>query len=305
MLAIVLGSAAGGGVPQWNCACGNCQAARRDEAVLRRTQDCLAVTADGQRWFLCNASPDIARQIEATPALWPCGARRHSPIAGVILTNGDLDHCLGLLCLREWTAFSLYATAPTHAGLVEHNVMFRTLDRQRPHLVHRPLPLGERRALLDSQAQPSGLAVTAFAVAGKAPLHLEGRIEASAAVNVGLSIEELGTGARLVYVPGAASLEGLAEPLEQADCLLFDGTFWSDGELAGLGQSTRSARAMAHLPVGGADGSLAQLGRLSLRRTIYTHINNTNPMLHERSAERALLGARGVEIARDGLELRL
>jgi len=165
MLAIVLGSAAGGGVPQWNCACDNCQAARRDDGVRRRTQDCVAVTADGRRWFLLNASPDIARQIEDTAKLWPAGARRHSPIAGVVLTNGDLDHCLGLLSLREWTPFSLYATAPTLAGLFEQNAMFRTLDRQRPHAVRRPLVLGDPVApLLDSDA---GAAV---AVAGRCGL---------------------------------------------------------------------------------------------------------------------------------------
>lgn len=305
MLAIVLGSAAGGGVPQWNCACDNCEAARRDDRVQRRTQDSIAVTADGNRWFLLNASPDVARQIEATPALWP-GARRHSPIAGVVLTNGDLDHCLGLLSLREWTPLSLYATPPTHAGLFEHNVMFQTLNRQQPHVIHRPLTCtDDPTALLDSESRPSGLAVRAFAVAGKVPLHLEGQIDVSSENNVGLAIEDLQTGTRLLYIPGAGSLEGLAPTLEGADCLLVDGTFWADDELSALGQSPRSARAMAHLPVGGPQGSLEQLSRLSIRRTIYTHINNTNPILNERSAERAEVVSRGFEIASDGLEIAL
>ncbi|MFO7565668.1 MAG: pyrroloquinoline quinone biosynthesis protein PqqB [Enhygromyxa sp.] len=304
MRAIVLGSAAGGGVPQWNCGCDNCEAARRGAGVEPRSQDCVAVSGDDERWFLLNASPDIARQIERTPALWPRG-RRHSPIAGVVLTNGDLDHCLGLLSLREWTPWSLYATAPTLAGLFERNVMLRTLERERPHALRRPLELDQRVPLLDASGAPSGLEVRAFAVAGKPPLHLEGMIEANPALNVGLEIVDAQTGARIFHVPGVGDIEGLAVRLEAADCLLFDGTFWSDDELQRWGVSERSARAMAHCPVGGPDGSLERLSQLAIRRVIYTHINNTNPMLREGSTERAAVEARGVEIGFDGMELRL
>src|SRR5690606_16016953 len=155
------------------CGCEICEAARRGAGVEPRTQDCVAITSDEQRWFLLNASPDIIRQIERASALWPRG-RRHSPIAGIVLTNGALDHCLGLLSLREWTPYSLYATRPTLTGLFERNVVFRTLDRQRPHAIRRPLALDQTTPLLDANGHPSGLTLRAFAVPGKVPLHLEG-----------------------------------------------------------------------------------------------------------------------------------
>jgi pyrroloquinoline quinone biosynthesis protein B len=302
MRAIVLGSAAGGGVPQWNCGCANCEAARQGAGVEPRSQDCVAVTGDGQRWFLLNASPDIASQIEQTPALWPRG-RRHSPIAGVILTNGDLDHCLGLLSLREWTPYSLYATPPTLAGIFERNAMFRTLDRQRPHAIQRPLALDQTTPLLDARGDDCGLTVRAFAAAGKPPLHLEAMIGDDPALNVGLEIVEPQTGARLVHVPGAGAIEGIEDALERADCLLFDGTFWSDDELQRLAGTERSAREMAHLPIGGDGGSLERLSQLKIRRAIYTHINNSNPILRDGSSERAAVEARGLEIAVDGMEI--
>lgn len=304
MHVIVLGSAAGGGVPQWNCGCEHCEAARRGTGVLPRTQDCVAVTADGERWFLLNASPDIARQLERTSALWP-RSLRHSPIAGIVLTNGDLDHCLGLLSLREWTPWSLYATTITLAGLFDGNTMMRTLERQHPHAVRRSLALARPTPLLDAHGQPSGLQVCAFAVPGKIPLHLEGTLDASAAVNVGLAITQPQTGAKLAYLPAVGDLEGLSAQLDHADCLLFDGTFWSDDELQHLQASSPSARAMAHVPVGGRNGSLEQLSRTTARRILYTHVNNTNPMLQTGSPERAAVEAAGLAIAEDGLELWL
>lgn len=303
MRVIVLGSAAGGGVPQWNCGCPNCDAARRGAGVEPRSQDSVAVSADEQRWFLLNASPDIARQLERTPALWP-RKPRHSPIAGVLLTNGDLDHCLGLLSLREWTPWSLYATPPTLAGLLDRNVMFRTLARQRPHAIRRPLALDHTTPLLDANGTETGLTVRPFAVPGKVPIHLEAMIDANPALNVGLEIGCTRTGARLSYVPGAGALAGLAAELERADSILFDGTFWSDDELQPLA-AEHSARSMAHVPVGGPEGSLEQLSGLAVRRIIYTHINNTNPMLRTGSPQRAAVEARGLQIATDGMELRL
>lgn len=302
MRVIVLGSAAGGGVPQWNCGCDNCDAARRGAGVEPRSQDCVAVSADHERWFLLNASPDRARQLERTPALWP-RKPRHSPIAGVVLTNGDLDHCLGLLSLREWTPWSLYATPLTLAGLLDRNVMFRTLDRQHPHAIRRPLALDHETPLLDAAGEDSGLTVRPFAVPGKVPLHLEDAISAHPALNVGLEIVQTQTGARLSYVPGAATVTGLEAQLDRADYLLFDGTFWSDDELRPL--ADRSARSMAHVPVSGPDGSLEPLSQLGVRRIVYTHVNNTNPMLRADSPERAAVEARGMQIAVDGMELRL
>jgi pyrroloquinoline quinone biosynthesis protein B len=311
---LVLGSSAGGGVPQWNCACINCQAARNNGAVKPRTQDSLAVSADGRSWYLLNVSPDVARQIEGQRALWPDEPRegvdgsralRHSPVAGAVLTNGDLDHCLGLLSLREWTPLMLYATSQTYRGLVEQNSMLRTLNRQRSHVVFQPLALDTFQPLLDAEGGASGLSVCAFPVAGKVPLHLESLQTASAETNVGLLIEDGASGARLAYVPAAASIEGIAERAGGVSCLFFDGTFWSDVELSALGQVRRSARDMAHLPVGGPGGSLELLADLPIEQRYYTHLNNTNPMLRSGSRQRRSVEARGWGVAEDGLEIVL
>jgi len=313
MKVVVLGSAAGGGIPQWNCACPNCQAARRvGSSVKPRSQDSLAVSADGQRWFLLNVSPDITRQIERTRALQPLPGdsegrlgpeARTSPIMGAVLTNGDLDHCIGLLSLREWTPLCLYATRETYAGLVVQNAVFRTLQRQRPHLLYRELELDAFIPLRDVEGTSSGLSLCAFPVPGKVPLHMESFIEASDETNVGLIVRDDETGARIVYVPGAASADGIAQRAREARCLFFDGTFWSDAELSAFGQSSRLAREMAHLPVSGPDGSLELLGGLPVPQRYYTHVNNTNPMLREGSAERRSVEARGWSVAEDGLEL--
>jgi pyrroloquinoline quinone biosynthesis protein B len=311
---VVLGSSAGGGVPQWNCACANCQSARNNDGVKPRTQDSLAVSADGQRWFLLNVSPDVARQIESQRVLWPeqpreaaDGARdvRHSPVAGAVLTNGDLDHCLGLLSLREWTPLKLYATEQTYRGLVEQNSMLRTLNRQRSHVVFQALGLDAFQPLIDTDGQASGLGVCAFPVAGKVPLHLESLQSSSAETNVGLLIEDSKSGVRLAYVPAAASTEGIAERTGGVSCLFFDGTFWSDVELSALGQVQRSARDMAHLPVGGPGGSLELLADLAVEHRYYTHLNNTNPMLRSGSRQRRSVEARGWGVAEDGLEIVL
>lgn len=286
----------------------------------------MALSADGQRWFLLNVSPDITQQIERHEALQPvalnglhrapeelaqAGARarrpafRVSPIVGAVLTNGDLDHCVGLLSLREWTPLCLYATPETYAGLIVQNAMFRTLNRQQPHLIFHELGLDVLTPLLDADGLPSGLAVCAFPVAGKVPLHMEACLEPSPETNVGLIIEEKATGARLAYVPGAGSIDGVAERATGVTCLFFDGTFWSDTELSELEQSARSAREMAHVPVGGAGGSLELLSNLPVERRYYTHVNNTNPILREGSPERRAVEARGWAVAEDGLELVL
>ena len=312
MRVLVLGSAAGGGVPQWNCSCDNCFSARVGAGVKVSTQDSLAVSPDGKRWVLLNASPDVARQIErhvelqpapkaARAASWP----RQSAIAGVVLTNGDLDHCLGLLCLREWTPFSLYATRETQVGLVEHNAMFRTLSRQSTHVVFRSLCLDQSLPLLDAWGEPTGLLVRAFSVPGKVPLHLEQLMAPSSEVNVGVIVEAAATGARIAYVPAAGSLAGLAEQVRGVSCLFFDGTFWQNDELVRLGLSGKTAEALAHVPISGPGGSLGALPQLPVLERVYVHINNTNPILKYGSPERALVDAQGITIAEDGMEMRL
>jgi len=299
----VLGSAAGGGFPQWNCGCFNCREGRRSGGRARpRTQESVAISADGESWFLINASPEIRAQIEACPDLWP-RAERHSPIAGILLTNGDLDHCLGLLSLRESHPLTLYATDAVRAGFTEGNVLYRTLERFTEQVTWRRLELGREQTL---GGLGSDLAVTAIPAPGKRPLHLEGpgRPPPSPEDNVGFVIRE-GSRPRLAYFSGIA---GPSPEVEQAladvDVVFFDGTFWSSDELVAAGLGTRTAEEMAHWPIGGPGGSLEFLSRPG-RTTIYIHINNTNPILHEDSKERRAVADAGIEIAHDGLELDL
>lgn len=305
----VLGSAAGGGFPQWNCGCGNCAGARRGDPALRaRTQESVAVSADGDSWFLLNCSPEVRAQIEAFPALWP-QRPRHSPIAGIVLTNGDLDHCLGLLSLRESHPLVVYATAAVRAGFTEDNVLYRTLERFPGQITWRPLELGREQPLGDGgDGRGAPLRVTAVPAPGKRPLHLEATRPASPEDNVGLVIGDQTSGARLAYFSGVA---GPAPEIERAaadqgaGALFFDGTFWSSDELIAAGLGTRRAEEMAHWPIGGPEGSLSFLARAGARRRILIHVNNTNPILRENGAERRALVAAGVEVAEDGLELTL
>jgi pyrroloquinoline quinone biosynthesis protein B len=310
----VLGSAAGGGFPQWNCGCSNCRGVRA--GTLRaapRSQESVAVGADGTDWFLLNASPEIRPQIESFPGLYPRGPRQ-SPIAAIILTNGDLDHTLGLLSLRESHPLVVYATERVRQGFTEDNVLYRTLQRFPEQVTWRPLKLGREEALADADGRPSGLVVEAVAAPGKPPIHLElglelGRAERHAPDpedNIGLRIRETSTGRRLAYFPAAGGLTpAVREALGDADCVFFDGTFWSSDELPAQGLGTKRAEDMAHLPIGGRGGSLAALAGLTAARRVYIHINNTNPVLREDAAERGEAAAAGWEIAWDGMEVTL
>lgn len=306
MRARVLGAAAGGGFPQWNCGCANCRGVRAGTVkAIPRTQDSLAVGSDGEGWFLLNASPEIRGQIESFPALHPRESR-HSPIRALLLTNGDLDHCLGLLSLRESHPLVVYSTERVRQGLVESNTMLRTLRRFPGQLTWRLLKPGLEEELSDLDGRPSGLSVRALPIPGKLPVHLEGLMPPDPEDNVGLWVREPKTGRLMVYLPGAASVEDqLVQALEGADCLFFDGTFWSDDELVRLGLGTKRAAEMAHLPIGGGAGSMARLAGLGCARKIYTHVNNTNPILLADSAERRAVEAAGWEVAGDGMEIRL
>lgn len=301
--ALVLGSAAGGGFPQWNCGCQNCRGVREARPGLRaRTQDSVAVSADGQSWFLLNASPDVLRQAQDRRELWPRNLR-DSPIRGVVLTNGDLDHVLGLLQLRESQPLTLYATERVLAGLRE-NAALRTLERFEGQLRRHVLRLGETCELQGADGAPSGVFVTADAVAGKPPLHLVGLYEPSPEDNVALQVRTARSG-RLVYASAIADARAALPLFRGCAALLLDGTFWSEEELPGLGVRMGPARSMAHQPVGGSDGSLLALRDLDARRRIFTHVNNTNPLLDETSTERRQAEAAGWEVATDGLSLRL
>jgi pyrroloquinoline quinone biosynthesis protein B len=306
MLIRVLGSAAGGGFPQWNCGCPNCRGVRAgDSHVTARTQECVAVSTDSAQWFLLNCSPEIRQQIEGFPPLHP-RAGRHSPIAGILLTNGDLDHCLGLLSLRESHPLVIYATERVRRGFTEGNSLYRTLERFAGQVTWRVLKLDTEQELTGADGRPGGLSVKAVALPGKLPIHLETVIAPDPEDSVGFVIREPSTGRVLAYLSGVGAVtSAVGQAASGADCVFFDGTFWSSDELPALGLGTKRAEDMAHVPVGGPDGSLARLSGLGGRRRIYIHLNNTNPLLRESSPERAAVAAAGWEVARDGMEVRL
>jgi pyrroloquinoline quinone biosynthesis protein B len=301
--AIVLGAAAGGGYPQWNCRCSVCALAwDGDPRVKPRTQSSLAISADSRDWVLLNASPDLGAQIRASPALQPRrtgpAGGRDTPIRAVVLTNGDVDHVAGLLTLREKAPLTVFATAETRAA-VGANPLFAVLD---PALVTwREIALGHPFAPLP------GLAVEAFAVPGKVPLYLEGdvvEIGTETGATIGLSVRA--AGARLDYVPGCAAVTpALADRLAGTDALLFDGTVFHDDEMLREGVGSKTGRRMGHLPVGGADGSLAALANVPAGRKVFVHINNTNPMLVDGTPERRAVEAAGWTVAEDGTEIAL
>jgi pyrroloquinoline quinone biosynthesis protein B len=265
----------------------------------------VAVSADGDDWFLLNISPDIHRQIEAFPPLHPRGPR-HSPIRGTLLSNGDLDHCLGLLLLREFYPLVIYATDQVRRGFVEDNVLYRTLQRFPEQATWRTLKPGREEELVGAGGRPSGLAVEAVPVPGKLPVHLEGRVRPDPEQNVGFRIRERRSGRVLAYLPAVGGVTaGVRQALDGADCVFLDGTFWSSDEMPALGLVDKRAEDMAHLPLSGDRGSLAELSGLTARRRILIHINNTNPLLRDDSPERRAVAAAGWEVAHDGMEIDL
>ena len=294
--AIVLGSAAGGAFPQWNCRCPVCALAwAGDKRVKPRTQAGLAVSAGDGRWTLINASPDIGAQIRATPALYPHDGLRGSPIDAVVLTGGEIDQITGLLCLRESTPFTLYATPASHAA-VSVNAMFGAMRAMKRVAVNP----GETFMLA------GGIAASLFMVPGKVPLYLEGddpALDDESAANVGIALSR--DGARLIYVPGAAAVTpAMRERFAGADAVLFDGTLFTDDEMLRTHTGEKTGRRMGHMPIDGSDGTLQALQELRARR-IFIHINNTNPILVAGSPERAKAAAAGWEIAEDGMEIAL
>jgi pyrroloquinoline quinone biosynthesis protein B len=296
LIAVVLGSAAGGGFPQWNCRCPVCSLAwAGDPRVKPRSQASIAVSANGEQWVLINASPDLRGQIAATPALHPRSGLRGSPIAAVILTGGEIDQVAGLLTLRERQSFRLFATAATHA-FVGANPMFAALA---PDVVSRHAVMPGKRF-----SPATGIEAELFTVPGKVPLYLEGASEATeATVNVGV---ELRAGdVRLAFVPGAAAVPPpVKNRLASTNVVLFDGTLYHDDEMLRSGTGEKSGRRMGHMPIDGSDGTLAALEGLSARR-LFIHINNTNPILIEDSPERARVMQAGWEVAEDGMEIKL
>ena len=298
LTAIVLGAAAGGGFPQWNCRCPVCRLAwDGDRRVVRSTQASLAVTTDERHYILLNASPDLREQIAATPALQPRDGLRSSPIAAVVLTGAEIDQTAGLLALRERHAFSIYGSTQT-LDAVAANPMFNVLASD---LVSR------RACTIGAPFTPAeGLTAELFTVPGKLPLYLEGdNPELAAETEANVGVELVCGDHRLVFVPGCAAVTpALRDRLTRADAVLLDGTLFTDDEMIASGTGTKTGRRMGHMPIDGEGGSLAALASLPGRR-IYIHINNTNPIRIAGSPERRKVEAAGWEIAADGFKIAL
>jgi pyrroloquinoline quinone biosynthesis protein B len=302
----LLGTAAGGAFPQWNCNCANCRSVRAGARPARpRLQSCVAVSAAGQRWFLLNASPDLRLQIESFAPLRPQPDQvRGSGVEGILLTNADLDHILGLWLLREGPRLCIHATATVRQALAEGLALDAALARYCG--VDWREPPTALAPLLHGDGTPSGLHYAALLVPGKPPRYREEQVTAAPGDTVGYHLVDAATGGRLLFMPDVAALdETLLAQMADCDTLLLDGTFWCEDEMERMGVGTTSAAAMGHLPVGGDKGSLARIADLPIARKIYVHINNTNPMLLEDSPERAMVEAAGVEIGWDGLEFTL
>lgn len=308
MHVLVLGAAAGGGYPQWNCNCSLCHGLRSGSIeATPRTQSSIAISADGERWLLCNASPDIRTQLAANPELHPRRIPRDSGISGVLLMDAQIDHTTGLLSLREGCPFDVWCTPNVQQDLSSGFPLFTMLEHW-GGLHWRPIGIDEAHlvATFEVPACP-GLSFTAVALDSNAPPYSPRRGAPTPGDNIGLLVEDRARGTRLFYAPGLGRLdERVRGYLSQADCVLVDGTLWHDDELlrAGVGKSTGAD--MGHLALAGPGGLLEELGRLppSTRRVLI-HINNTNPILDERSAERATLSETGIEVAFDGMRLAI
>jgi pyrroloquinoline quinone biosynthesis protein B len=300
---LLLGTAAGGGFPQWNCWCACCQAARTNpKAAWPRSQSTVAISGDGRRWFLLNSSPDVREQIGRLPAIGQPSGIRHVPIEGVVLTDAELDHSLGIVLLREAKCLTLYITTAIRSVL-EQDSRILPLTRAFADVRVTELPLDVPLNLNQANGSPTGLSVEAFAVPAGPPTFAPG---AAPGHTVGLLVREGDNGQSCAFVPGCGDLTpSLLARLAKADVLLFDGTFWDNAEPVALGISRRTAREMDHLPIGGDGGSLEQLAGLPCQYRVYTHINNTNPILLEESPERAAVVRAGLIVGYDGLYITL
>jgi len=305
---VVLGAAAGGGVPQWNCGCEVCRAARGDQPELQSTQASIAFSADGAHWFLVNASPDLRQQLIATPQLHPRhGALRHTPIAGVILTNGEIDAVAGLLSMREGSPFAIYAHAKVLA-ILKSNSIFNVLGETNVKRVPVDIDRAFEPALPDGT--PSGIEVEAFTVPGKGAWYLEGKVhpggEDGAGDTLGLRIRDKATGKHFYFIAACAHVTPeLKARLNGAPLVFFDGTVWRDDELIAAGLGAKTGQGMGHISMSGNEGAIASLADLAIDRKIFLHINNSNPALLQGSKERKLAEGAGWQIGADGTEIVL
>ncbi|WGD54353.1 pyrroloquinoline quinone biosynthesis protein PqqB [Bradyrhizobium sp. CB1650] len=305
---VVLGAAAGGGVPQWNCGCEGCRAARASGHELQRTQASVAFSGDGAHWFLINASPDLRQQLNATPQLHPkAGALRHTPIAGVILTNGEVDAVAGLLSMREGSPFTIYAHEKVLA-ILKANSIFDVLSEK--NVRRQPIGISEPFEPRLPDGARSGIEVLPFAVPGKSAWYLEGKAhpggETGDGDTLGLKITDKATGKSFYFLAACAEVtDALKAEIDGAALVFFDGTVWRDDEMIRCGLGHKTGKSMGHVAMSGGDGALARLADLNIDRKIFLHINNSNPALLPGSPERKAAEQAGWQIPADGTEIVL
>ena len=303
---IVLGAAAGGGFPQWNCNCTNCQLAwQGSDKVKPRTQSSLAISADSKHWVILNASPDIRQQIAATPQLQPRHGTRDSPISAMVLTNADVDHVAGLLTLRERQGYRLYATGRVQSVL-QSNPILNVLNPD--HVKREAVELDQLTEIKDADGNSTGIRITLFAVPGKVALYLEdetagdnfGSVEED---TVGVAISSDDSTKTIFYLPGCAAMpEWLQQKLRGSHLVFMDGTTWRNDEMAETGTGEKTSQRMGHMSMSGPDGSLALFAGLDVKTRVYVHINNTNPVLRLDSDEYRQASEAGWIIAEDGMQ---
>ena len=305
---VILGAAAGGGVPQWNCGCRVCQTARIERPELRSTQASIAISADGEHWFLINASPDLRQQVIATPQLYPrAGQLRHSPIAGVILTNSEVDAVAGLLSMREGSPFTIYAH-PRVLAILQANSIFNVLSEI--NVKRQPIAIDETFEPALPDGSPSGIEILPFAVPGKGAWYLEGKVHPAgddgSGDTLGLRIDDKASGKYFYFLAACAKVTPeLKQRLAGASLIFFDGTVWRDDELIAAGLGTKTGQAMGHISMSGDNGAIAALADLGIDSKIFLHINNSNPALLRDSAERKTAEGAGWQIPADGMEITL
>jgi pyrroloquinoline quinone biosynthesis protein B len=305
---VVLGAAAGGGVPQWNCGCPVCRKARTAHPELQSTQASIAISADDEHWFLINASPDLRQQLIATPQLHPkAGELRHSPISGVILTNGEIDAVAGLLSMREGWPFTIYAHRKV-LSILRDNSIFNVLNEK--NVRRQPIEVDKAFEPALPDGSPSGIEILPFAVPGKGAWYLEGKVhpggDDGAGDTLGLRIGDRATGKYLYFLAACASVtDDLKSRLAGASLIFFDGTVWRDDELIAAGLGNKTGQGMGHIAMSGDSGAIEALAHLGIDRKIFLHINNSNPALLRDSAEREIAERAGWQIPADGTEITL
>ena len=305
---VVLGAAAGGGVPQWNCGCPVCLLARTEHPELQSTQASIAVSADGAHWFLVNASPDLRQQLTATRQLHPkAGLLRHSPISGVILTNGEIDAIAGLLSMREGSPFTIYGHERVLA-ILQSNSIFNVLNEKT--VKRQPIAVDQAFEPSLPDGSPSGIEVLPFEVPGKGAWYLEGKVHPADSDGVGdtlgLRIADKASGKYFFFLAACARVtDDLKSRLAGAALVFFDGTVWRDDELIAAGLGNKTGQGMGHISMSGDYGAIASLAGLDIGRKVFLHINNSNPALLKDSREREAAEHAGWQIPADGTEITL